>query len=59
MLLLEVGGYVWCGKHGEVHSDTLNPFGYVEDGKQDYCRPENHSKLYIVGPSASDVISGE
>jgi hypothetical protein len=47
VLLEEVEGYVWCDKEGCVHSDCLNPYGYVEDGKQDYCTPELHRKLYM------------
>lgn len=42
-----VEGYVWCDKTGSVHSDTLNPYGYVEDGNQDYCVPGDHRWLYM------------
>lgn len=42
-----VEGYLWCDKHGEVHSDSLNPYGYVNDGKQDYCMPEDHQALFM------------
>lgn len=45
--LTEVIGYVWCDKHGGVHDDSLNPFGYIEDGKQDYCKPEDHRPLFV------------
>ena len=42
-----VEGYVWCDKEGDVHSDTLNPHGYIEDGQQDYCEPQHHRKLWM------------
>jgi hypothetical protein len=45
--LQEVEGYVWCDKEGEVHSDTLNPQGYVDEPGMDFCKPENHRKLYM------------
>jgi hypothetical protein len=44
--LHEVPGYVWCSKHEEIHGDTLNPRSYIEDGKQDYCVPEDHDALF-------------
>jgi hypothetical protein len=50
MVMLEVEGYVWCTKYHEVHSDTLNPEGYIEDGRQDYCLPEQHHRLYRTNP---------
>lgn len=45
--LVHVEGYVWCDKHNCVHSDTLNPEGYVEDGQQDYCRVGDHREMYM------------
>ena len=42
-----VEGYVWCYKHGDVHGDTLNPYGYIEDGKQDYCTHEEHDAIFM------------
>ncbi len=42
-----VEGYVWCSKHGEVHSDSLNPYGYVETVPgNDFCKPENHDAIF-------------
>ncbi len=45
--LQHVEGYVWCDKEGSIHSDTLNPNGYVEDGEQDYCLPINHRPVFM------------
>jgi hypothetical protein len=46
--VIEVEGYVWCDKIGEVHSDSLNPYGYAESiPGQDLCTPESHRKLYM------------
>jgi hypothetical protein len=45
--LVHVEGYVWCDKDGSVHSDTLNPYGYVEDGEQDYGQPEDHRPMFM------------
>ena len=39
--------YVWCDKHGCIHDNTLNPYGYIEDGKQDYCTPNQHRPVYV------------
>ena len=44
--MIAIEGYVWCDKYEEVHSDSLNPNGYVEDGRQDYCLPEQHHTIY-------------
>jgi hypothetical protein len=44
---VEVEGWVWCDKYESVHADTLNPEGYIEDGKQDYCQPIHHRALYV------------
>lgn len=52
--LQAVEGYVWCDKLGEVHNDTLNPYGYVKDGNQDYCTDDEHRALYM---EADDVPS--
>lgn len=45
--LVHVEGYVWCDKWNEVHSDTLNPRGYVDDGHQDYCTVGDHREMYM------------
>lgn len=45
--LQHVEGFVWCDKWNEVHSDTLNPQGYVLDGKQDYCKDEDHRPIFM------------
>lgn len=39
--------YVWCDKIGEIHDDTLNPYGYIDDGRQDYCTPDQHRAVYV------------
>jgi hypothetical protein len=57
MVMLDVEGYVWCSKHGEVHSDTLNPHGYIEDGNQDYCVPEDHQALYRSNPELEKIMA--
>jgi hypothetical protein len=51
----EVEGWVWCDKHQEVHGDTLNPRGYIEDGNQDYCLPHHHHGLFTITDYPSDV----
>ena len=45
--LEEVEGYVWCDKEGEIHDDTLNPYGYINSPESDWCKPEHHRKLYM------------
>lgn len=42
-----VEGYVWCSKHGEVHGDTLNPYGYVEVPGMDFCKPGDHRAMFM------------
>jgi hypothetical protein len=42
-----VDGYVWCSKHGEVHSDTLNPRGYTNRPDNDFCKPSDHEALFM------------
>ena len=43
-----VEGWVWCRRNGGlVHSDALNPWGYIEDGEQDYCTPEDHRAMFM------------
>jgi hypothetical protein len=42
-----IEGYVWCSKHGEVHSDSLNPYGYAESvPDNDFCTPEDHDAIF-------------
>jgi hypothetical protein len=44
-----VEGYVWCSKHGCVHSDTLNPEGYAQietTVPQDFCTAEDHDAIF-------------
>lgn len=40
-------GYVWCDKVGGIHDNTLNPYGYIDDGRQDYCKPDEHRAVYV------------
>ncbi len=57
MAMLEVDGWVWCDKHQECHSDTLNPNGYVENRPGvDYCLPHQHHKLFYSNPALNDVV---
>ncbi len=39
--------YVWCDKIGEIHGNTLNPYGYIDDGRQDYCKPDEHRAVFV------------
>lgn len=38
--------YVWCQGFGEIHANTLDPYGY---GLADHCRPEDHRAVYTRG----------
>jgi hypothetical protein len=40
-------GYVWCDKVGGIHDNTLNPYGYIDDGRQDYCKPDEHRAVFV------------
>ncbi len=46
-----VEGYVWCDKYGEVHSDSLNPYGYNEHdpltAAESLCTDNDHRALYM------------
>lgn len=47
-LLTRVTGYVWCDRHGEIHADTLDPYGYgdVVEDRESLCQRQEHVAVY-------------
>lgn len=41
--LSRLDGYVWCERHGCIHTDTLNPYDY---GDEDHCIASEHRAVY-------------
>jgi len=51
--MTEVEGYVWCDRHGCVHDDSLNPYGYAESVPgNDLCDSTDHRPMYVVSNEA-------
>jgi hypothetical protein len=42
-----VPGDVYCGRHGEIHEDTLDPYDFGEREDDNLCTPEDHQPVYI------------
>lgn len=44
--LRKIDGFVWCDRHGEIHTDELDPYDWEPADHDQVCKEEDHRPVY-------------